>query len=136
VLPAAAQLLTLNRRIQKQNQAPPQFPGFVRAAFDIKILADGYVLDESGWAGWLAWGCMAALGSALGRREVLGPRRVCRVGVRSAAAEYWASGVREQADGRARPARSSSAAQQPRRLRPCQATRLQLCSPLSPLLVA
>ncbi len=41
-------MLETNRRVQAQNNAPPDFPAFVRQGFDIKVLADGYGLDEKG----------------------------------------------------------------------------------------
>lgn len=42
------QALTNNRRIQTQNNVPPDFPAFVRQGYDIKILADDYVIDDKG----------------------------------------------------------------------------------------
>jgi hypothetical protein len=44
----AWQALANNRRIQAQNNAPSDFPAFVRQGYDIKILADGYEVEESG----------------------------------------------------------------------------------------
>ena len=41
-------MLETNRRVQAQNNAPPDFPAFVRQGFDIKVLADGYGVDEKG----------------------------------------------------------------------------------------
>ncbi|GBF95621.1 hypothetical protein Rsub_08603 [Raphidocelis subcapitata] len=40
--PSDKQVLALNRRVQAQNRAPEDFPGFVRQGFDILIVADGY----------------------------------------------------------------------------------------------
>ena len=48
VLVLPKQALENNRRIQAQNNAPPDFPAFVRNGFDIKIMADGYDVDEKG----------------------------------------------------------------------------------------
>ena len=42
------QSLENNRRIQTQNNAPLDFPAFVRQGYDIKIMADGYDRDEKG----------------------------------------------------------------------------------------
>ena len=42
------QALENNRRIQAQNNAPPDFPAFVRQGYDIKIMADGYDVDDKG----------------------------------------------------------------------------------------
>lgn len=42
------QALENNRRIQAQNNAPPDFPAFVRNGYDIKIMADDYVVDDKG----------------------------------------------------------------------------------------
>lgn len=36
------QVLEYNQRIQRQNNAPKEFPSFVRDKFDITIVADGY----------------------------------------------------------------------------------------------
>ena len=46
--PAGAQVLETNRRVQAQNNAPPDFPAFVRQGYDIKVLADGYSVDSKG----------------------------------------------------------------------------------------
>jgi hypothetical protein len=48
------QVLALNRRVQAQNRAPVEFPGFVRQGFDIVIIADGYAETPNGCAarGW------------------------------------------------------------------------------------
>jgi FKBP-type peptidyl-prolyl cis-trans isomerase len=46
--PTDRQVLALNRRVQAQNRAPPEFPAFVRQGFDIKIIADGFVADAQG----------------------------------------------------------------------------------------
>jgi hypothetical protein len=43
-----AQVLETNRRVQAQNNAPPDFPAFVRQGYDIKVLADGYSVDSKG----------------------------------------------------------------------------------------
>ena len=43
-----AQSLENNRRIQQQNNVPSDFPTFVRQGYDIKIMADGYDIDEKG----------------------------------------------------------------------------------------
>lgn len=42
------QALENNRRIQAQNNAPRDFPAFVRQGYDIKIMADGYDIDDKG----------------------------------------------------------------------------------------
>lgn len=42
------QALENNRRIQTQNNVPSDFPAFVRQGYDIKILADDYVVDDKG----------------------------------------------------------------------------------------
>jgi hypothetical protein len=44
------QVLALNRRVQAQNRAPEEFPGFVRQGFDILIVADGFSETPNGWA--------------------------------------------------------------------------------------
>lgn len=36
------QVLEYNQRIQRQNNAPKEFPSFVRDKFDITIVADGF----------------------------------------------------------------------------------------------
>jgi hypothetical protein len=63
------QVLTLNKRIQKQNNAPLDFPSFVREGFDIKVLGEGYQVDDTGWVdrtgGELATG-LAKLAVAVG----------------------------------------------------------------------
>jgi FKBP-type peptidyl-prolyl cis-trans isomerase len=46
--PTDRQVLELNRRVQAQNRAPPEFPAFVRQGFDIKIIGDGFVADAQG----------------------------------------------------------------------------------------
>jgi FKBP-type peptidyl-prolyl cis-trans isomerase len=46
--PTDRQVLALNRRVQAQNRAPPEFPAFVRQGFDIKIIADGFTADATG----------------------------------------------------------------------------------------
>ncbi|BDA41338.1 probable FK506-binding protein at C-terminar half [Coccomyxa sp. Obi] len=46
--PAEKKALENNRRIQTQNNVPPDFPSFVRQGYDIKILADDYVVDDKG----------------------------------------------------------------------------------------
>eukprot|EP00897_Mesotaenium_endlicherianum_P007894 jgi/Mesen1/7132/ME000369S06457 len=44
-----AKLLEQNRRIQKLNQAPPNFPGFIREGFDVYVVAGPeYVRTPSG----------------------------------------------------------------------------------------
>jgi len=47
-LPCVAQSLEINKRIQRQNNAPVDFPAFVRDGFDIKIMADDYERDNKG----------------------------------------------------------------------------------------
>ncbi|KAK9834273.1 hypothetical protein WJX81_002415 [Elliptochloris bilobata] len=42
------QVLETNRRVQAQNNSPADFPGFVRQGYDIKVLADGYQVDNKG----------------------------------------------------------------------------------------
>ncbi|CAK0783627.1 hypothetical protein CVIRNUC_006826 [Coccomyxa viridis] len=46
--PAEKKSLENNRRIQQQNNVPSDFPSFVRQGYDIKIMADGYDIDEKG----------------------------------------------------------------------------------------
>lgn len=46
--PQEKQVLILNRRIQKQNGCPDEFPSFIRDGFNIKVLADGYTLTPEG----------------------------------------------------------------------------------------
>jgi FKBP-type peptidyl-prolyl cis-trans isomerase len=46
--PTDRQVLALNRRVQAQNRAPPEFPAFVRRGFDILIVADGFEADGQG----------------------------------------------------------------------------------------
>jgi FKBP-type peptidyl-prolyl cis-trans isomerase len=42
-------LLEQNKRMQKLNNAPPDFPGFIREGFDVKVITDDrYVKAESG----------------------------------------------------------------------------------------
>lgn len=43
------QVFTLNRRVQAQNRAPDDFPGFIREGFDITIVGEGYQMDPSGY---------------------------------------------------------------------------------------
>jgi hypothetical protein len=43
-----SQLLEINRRVQKQNNVPKEFPLFVRNGFNIKVVADGYETAPSG----------------------------------------------------------------------------------------
>lgn len=47
-LQLGAQSLENNKRIQKQNNAPLDFPAFLRQGYDIKIMADGYERDDKG----------------------------------------------------------------------------------------
>ena len=42
------QVLETNRRVQAQNNSPADFPAFVRQGYDIKVLADGYLVDDKG----------------------------------------------------------------------------------------
>ena len=42
------QSLENNKRIQAQNNAPLDFPTFLRQGYDIKIMADGYERDDKG----------------------------------------------------------------------------------------
>lgn len=46
-----AQVYALNRRVQAQNRAPDNFPGFVRNGFDVKVVGDGYNSASSGCGG-------------------------------------------------------------------------------------
>jgi hypothetical protein len=41
-------VLEYNLRIQRQNNAPSGFPGFVREKFDVKIIGDGYESNADG----------------------------------------------------------------------------------------
>lgn len=42
------QVLEYNQRIQRQNNAPKEFPSFVRDKFDITIVAEGYSQASNG----------------------------------------------------------------------------------------
>ena len=42
------QILAINKRIQTQNNAPREFPYFVREGYNVKVLADQYVMDKEG----------------------------------------------------------------------------------------
>ncbi len=42
-------LLEYNLRTQRQNNAPPDFPSFVREGFDMTVLADGYQVSGADW---------------------------------------------------------------------------------------
>ena len=42
------QLLDINKRVQKQNNVPREFPNFVRNGFDIKVVADSYSAAPNG----------------------------------------------------------------------------------------
>ena len=42
------QALAVNKRIQSQNNAPREFPLFVREGYSVKVLADEYVMDKAG----------------------------------------------------------------------------------------
>jgi hypothetical protein len=44
---ALVQIFTLNQRVQAQNRAPDDFPGFIREGFDITVVGQGYMLDTS-----------------------------------------------------------------------------------------
>jgi hypothetical protein len=45
------QVLEYNQRIQRQNNAPPDFPSFIRDKFDITVVADGFsVTPEGMWS--------------------------------------------------------------------------------------
>lgn len=41
------QIYTLNRRVQAQNRAPDDFPGFIREGFDITVIGEGYQIDPT-----------------------------------------------------------------------------------------
>lgn len=43
-----AQVYNLNRRIQAQQRAPLDFPGFIREGFNVKVVGDGYTVTPSG----------------------------------------------------------------------------------------
>ncbi|KAL4447299.1 hypothetical protein ABPG77_007332 [Micractinium sp. CCAP 211/92] len=45
---AQRQILEYNLRTQRQNNAPPDFPAFVREGYDMTILADGYQRSPDG----------------------------------------------------------------------------------------
>lgn len=45
--PTDRQIFTLNKRVQAQNRAPDDFPGFIREGFDITVVGEGYQLDGS-----------------------------------------------------------------------------------------
>lgn len=42
------QIFALNKRIQAQNRAPDDFPGFIREGFDVTVVGEGYVMDNDG----------------------------------------------------------------------------------------
>jgi hypothetical protein len=42
------QVFALNQRVQTQNRAPMDFPGFIKDGFDTVIVADGYTKDSTG----------------------------------------------------------------------------------------
>jgi hypothetical protein len=42
------QIFALNSRVQAQNRAPTDFPGFIREGFDITVVGEGYVMDKDG----------------------------------------------------------------------------------------
>lgn len=42
------QVLETNRRVQQQNNAPKEFPAFVRRGYAIRVIADGYAENEQG----------------------------------------------------------------------------------------
>ena len=44
----ALQILAINKRIQAQNNAPREFPYFVREGYNVRVLADQYVMDKDG----------------------------------------------------------------------------------------
>eukprot|EP00877_Chromochloris_zofingiensis_P004075 jgi/Chrzof1/13669/Cz08g07130.t1 len=46
--PTDKQVFTLNRRVQTQNRTPIEFPAFIRDGFNIKVVADGYQIDDKG----------------------------------------------------------------------------------------
>jgi FKBP-type peptidyl-prolyl cis-trans isomerase len=61
-----AQVFTLNRRVQAQNRAPDDFPGFIREGFDITIVGEGYQMDPSGCVGA---GCLLFMRSSVTRHS-------------------------------------------------------------------
>lgn len=42
------QIFALNKRVQAQNRAPDDFPGFIREGFDVTVVGEGYVMDQDG----------------------------------------------------------------------------------------
>ncbi len=75
-----AQVLETNRRVQAQNNAPPDFPAFVRQGFDIKVLADGYSVDSKGLIYKVRPGAAARRAGRAPRWQTRGccPRLCCR----------------------------------------------------------
>eukprot|EP00878_Enallax_costatus_P004669 GHUV01004917.1.p1 GENE.GHUV01004917.1~~GHUV01004917.1.p1 ORF type:complete len:339 (+),score=73.34 GHUV01004917.1:140-1018(+) len=46
--PTNRQIFALNKRVQAQNRAPDDFPGFIREGFDVTVVGEGYVMDNDG----------------------------------------------------------------------------------------
>lgn len=42
------QVFNLNKRIQSQNNAPAEFPTFIRSGFDVKVIGEGFQVEGNG----------------------------------------------------------------------------------------
>lgn len=47
--PTERQIYGLNKRIQTSARVPKEFPGFIVEGFSIKVVGDGYTMNEKGW---------------------------------------------------------------------------------------
>ena len=63
-----SQVLAINKRVQAQNNAPANFPNFVRQGYEITILADDYQENAEG----LIWKVMHTLCSHVPQNAVHG----------------------------------------------------------------
>eukprot|EP01026_Neomeris_dumetosa_P056886 TRINITY_DN52138_c0_g1_i1.p2 TRINITY_DN52138_c0_g1~~TRINITY_DN52138_c0_g1_i1.p2 ORF type:complete len:219 (-),score=17.36 TRINITY_DN52138_c0_g1_i1:10-666(-) len=41
-------ILEQNKRVQSQNNVPNEFPSFVRQGFDVIVIGDGFIMEDSG----------------------------------------------------------------------------------------
>lgn len=57
----SVQIFSLNRRVQAQNRAPDDFPGFIREGFDVTVVGEGYEMDGNGYATWFIYPCSVIL---------------------------------------------------------------------------
>jgi hypothetical protein len=55
---SARQILEINKRVQRQNNAPEDFPLFIREGYNMTLLVDGYVQEKSGLITKVRRGCM------------------------------------------------------------------------------